>query len=487
MSGLVLQTDVYLMKNSFLYYVNKQDSSHLNGPTKVPLSTDNAKTVSSLTDDPIKDLLDANGPTKVPLSTDDPKNVSVHTDNPEKESLDTNSSKKITFRTDDPQKDLLHTDSPKKVSLSTDSTKKVPVVQPESAIELNIKNSTEEKFVGKFQNYIGNKQKSSANDVYKCPEWSITRRYEIPPADLACKPRKPLPSGCKYAMETYIYNQSKNTCKNKPNIKNICDRSSEGKFSCSFDACGDHNYNGEIFIHIFDKTDGDIDVYTKINKSMMNDLNNKVELAANNTIKDGYNFMFLSCGEDIKKTQFLILPPLLPNIDGNQSTNVDDQNADVTAKKPTPKININVFICDSISRAHFYRSLKHSINTINDINSNSQKYRNAEVLDFELFQAIHGHSQENTYALMTGQTFLSNVSSSEREKTPSEINKFYKFLQEHKYETLYQDDMCYECGYGLKREIGALGKPFVEYKKILDMDSNIDDYGKVSIQSMHTC
>ena len=329
------------------------------------------------------------------------------------------------------------------------NTVKVLLVQASTIVNVSKQPNTTEK------------PDDQTGNVFQCPELSIKKRYEVPAADLSCKPRLPLRSGCKYAMDTYVYDNTINSCKTQPIIKNICNRFTNGSFSCSFDACGE-TYNGDIWIHIFDKTNGVVDVYEVINKSS-NNLKRKVEEAAKHTMKNEYNFMFLSCGGTVNKTQFIVLPPV-------------EFRAKVV--EPTSRISINIFIYDSISRAHFYRSLKHSIEAMNDINTNSHKYHSAEVLDFELFQSIHGHSQENTYALMTGKTFPENISLVKREITPVKMDEFYKFLKKNGYDTFFQDDMCYESGFGVRRDIGALIYYFKDYKGKLDA-FGIDDYGKI--------
>ena len=86
------------------------------------------------------------------------------------------------------------------------------------------------------------------------------------------------------------------------------------------------------------------------------------------------------------------------------------------------KININVVMLDSISRAHFFRSLKKTIRTFDEINSDTQS--GAEVLDFQQFQALHGHSADNSRALFTGHVFPKEFTQTKKEESSVGIEEF---------------------------------------------------------------
>lgn len=302
-------------------------------------------------------------------------------------------------------------------------------------------------------------------EFFKCPHLEIKKAFEVPLYNLACKPHIPSQSGCKFAANEYVYNTTTNTCKKQRSIENICNKTVGGVYTCSFDVCGKH-FHGNVLIHVFDERTGNVKV-TDYEGTSVKQLENKVQIAVDETVRKGHNYLFLSCGGNKNQTQLLSFLP---------TEHLSSRQPPSVTREKQKKININLFNYDSVSRAHFYRSLQKSIKAMNQINSNQHKYH-AEILDFELFQSIHGHSQENSYAMMTGNVFPKTISPKDRELTPTRIQEFYKFLKEMNYDTFYQDDMCMYSGYGLKRDFGALEKDFVEYKAMLDDESYIDDYG----------
>ena len=70
-----------------------------------------------------------------------------------------------------------------------------------------------------------------------------------------------------------------------------------------------------------------------------------------------------------------------------------------------------------------------------------------QVIDFELFQAVHGHTNEVLHGLFTGKLFPPNATL--KEKAVSEFGKFFGKFEESGYHTLYNDDMCYDKWWGI--------------------------------------
>ena len=109
---------------------------------------------------------------------------------------------------------------------------------------------------------------------------------------------------------------------------------------------------------------------------------------------------------------------------------------------------------DSIARAHFYRSLHKTIETFKTINSNDHS-DDTEVLDFKLFQALHGHTAVNAYALFNGSVFPTYMTDSAIESREKGINHFFNYFQCKGYHTLYQDDMCFKGIWGFRQDVGG--------------------------------
>ena len=142
-----------------------------------------------------------------------------------------------------------------------------------------------------------------------------------------------------------------------------------------------------------------------------------------------------------------------------------------------PHINVNMVLLDSVSRAHFYRSLPSTIAAFSDINSN--KTTEAEVLDFELFQSVHGHSAENIHALFSGSLNPDNMTDDEREKIAVGVNNLYGKFKQAGYHTVYQDDLCWAQWWGMRMDLGSPKT----WKKFLNEIKNsfIDDTGMLCI------
>ena len=160
----------------------------------------------------------------------------------------------------------------------------------------------------------------------------------------------------------------------------------------------------------------------------------------------------------------------------------EHKTAQSSSKQPSkssrPYVNVNVILLDSVSRAHFYRSLPSTIAAFNEINSN--KTTEAEVLDFELFQSVHGHSAENIHALFSGSLNPDNMADDEREKIAAGVNNLYEKFKQAGYHTVYQDDLCWTQWWGMRMELGSP----TTWKEFSDKIKNsfIDDTGMLSIK-----
>ena len=134
--------------------------------------------------------------------------------------------------------------------------------------------------------------------------------------------------------------------------------------------------------------------------------------------------------------------------------------------------NINIILLDSVSRSHFFRSLKKTTKFLRKTDLHS----NADVLDFELFQSIHGHTTENLHGLFNGKLLSSNYTDREKEFMKTEFQVLLKYVKNQGYKVIYQEDMCWQGTYGLNTDLGV----FLEWEKFYNEfkeNSFIDDPG----------
>ena len=148
-----------------------------------------------------------------------------------------------------------------------------------------------------------------------------------------------------------------------------------------------------------------------------------------NTLRK-FSFCFLRCKTGRKKyaQQILMFPPLL-----------DIEDSEFLPDKKDPSlININIVMLDSVSRAHFYRSLPKTVSTLRNIVYN--KSINATVLDFELLQSSAPFTFHNIRAFMSGKSDFDYI---EHSNGTYQIEVLYKKMKNQGYYTLLQEDSCW--------------------------------------------
>ena len=148
-----------------------------------------------------------------------------------------------------------------------------------------------------------------------------------------------------------------------------------------------------------------------------------------NTLRK-FSFCFLRCKTGRKKyaQQILMFPPLL-----------DIEDSEFLPDKKDPSlININIVMLDSVSRAHFYRTLPKTVSTLRNIVYN--KSINATVLDFELLQSSAPFTFHNIRAFMSGKSDFDYI---EHSNGTYQIEVLYKKMKNQGYYTLLQEDSCW--------------------------------------------
>ena len=177
------------------------------------------------------------------------------------------------------------------------------------------------------------------------------------------------------------------------------------------------------------------------NFSQVSELETQLPRIALQSFQNKFNFVFVKCfsaaNEQSLFSQLITIP------------------AEITTEK-APKqrakntINVNIVLLDSVSRPHFYRSLPKTIQTFKTL---TQRALSAKVFDFELFQAVHGHTTQNEHALFTGQ-LLPELDPEVRSPSVKPEVLFGQFKSAG-YQTLWQEDLCWTSRWGLVNDLAV--------------------------------
>ena len=292
--------------------------------------------------------------------------------------------------------------------------------------------------------------------LYKLSEKSIeytTSAYAIRPEIRKCHDQKAPP------YELCKINETKsNSSENNLEIKcdfNICDKTK--KMSVEFMDYGD-GYMKE----------------KEIPKTSTNmEIEKLVLQVAEEVRKHDLPFVFVNCTavDGAIVSQILTFLPPLPRLQDNAHRD---------------KININIFLVDSVSRPHFYRSFPDTVDYLKVI-KNDSNYP-AHVFNFEFFQAVHGHTNENERALFNGSVFPAHLSGKTRDRTPVNLNPLYKVFKESGFQTMFLDDLCWRGHWGImdKYKVGSW-KSLQSKLSESDIDSRGKGHFVVGFSSLKTC
>lgn len=200
-----------------------------------------------------------------------------------------------------------------------------------------------------------------------------------------------------------------------------------------------------VIIKTFSSKEEELEI--RLSSKNIKEIQKLIPLAAKESTYEGFNFLFLQCANEEENIepyetigQLLLLPPTKLVSTKEKRTH-----------KYSEDFNVNIVLLDSVSRSHFYGSLPHTIEKINYVNKNSD----TEILDFELFQSIHGHTVENLHALFTGQLFPKQWSDAQLEKAALGIGEMFERFANSGYHTYYHDDLCYKEWWGLRMDLGS--------------------------------
>jgi len=115
-------------------------------------------------------------------------------------------------------------------------------------------------------------------------------------------------------------------------------------------------------------------------------------------------------------------------------------------------INVNIILLDSVSRPHFYRSLPKTVETFRKL-AEMPNNASASVFDFELFQAVHGHTAHNEHAFFTGQ--LLPPLDPEEDPPSVKADALFGHFKRAGYQTMWQEDLCWTAGWGIVSDLVA--------------------------------
>ena len=305
--------------------------------------------------------------------------------------------------------------------------------------------------------------------ILSCPVQEIARKHPIPKdgnEEIACKPHVAPLKACQYTEKAYKIDEKLQTCKDNNNeiycAINSENQSGEIKFVCN------NKHKCDLYtIYSLDWSNGgEVMLHKAQNISYLESLMEKYALKM---INQNIYFLFIQCIREPNypsRTQLIILPAR-PKKQKQMRGN---------------KLNINIVLLDSLSRAHFYRSLPVVIEMFNDINKGIVS--NAEIIDYELFQSVHGHSAENFHALFTGKLLPKYLTDRQKEGANVGIGELYGILKDQGYETMYQDDLCWMYWWGVRMELGMVSN-WNELKKAIPQ-ANIDYTGIFSTTFLHS-
>ena len=267
---------------------------------------------------------------------------------------------------------------------------------------------------------------------YPCPYMGLGKVYNETLEDnkISCKPRILTAKDCKIANKAYRINSKPLRCTADKPIKDLCVfretwRSSPDMVTsvrCDLTACG----GNPVQVITIDPEYGILDDIERWYKfATAKSLEYFIpDYVMKNSFK-GLQFCYLRCRHPTRQEfikQILSFPPIMEEF----------EKPDVLLNKNV--LNFNILVLDSVSRAHFYRSLPETVRTMrNIVNDNSKR---ATVLDFELMQSTAPYTFYNMRSFMSGKT-------QENKKQEYGIKLLYGLLKSKGFYTMLQEDSCW--------------------------------------------
>ncbi|EDO39325.1 predicted protein [Nematostella vectensis] len=281
---------------------------------------------------------------------------------------------------------------------------------------------------------------SEEEDLNTCPKYGVTK-IDLPYGK--CRPHQASKEACALAKELYFLEATLTACKTPP-MRDICSivRSEFPRFTvrCFRGQCLEGNSKRPLLVQSVDPFDGKI--VTAKSFYFVEDMELELPRILKKCIQDQFPFLFIKCTrqENHKEHVTQLIPVRAEMLLGQRSSKPRSAHA----------LNVNILLLDSVSRAHFYRSLPKTIALFKEWSeSNSAP---AEIFDFELFQSVEGHTAENTHALFTGRFLPPHK---EEENLPVEMGYLFGRFAGAGYQTMWQEDLCWEALWGLMTDLAV--------------------------------
>ena len=319
-----------------------------------------------------------------------------------------------------------------------------------------------------------NKKKQIAS---LCPNiHSLHEQEETLYNGMACKPRAPPIEACDYTAEKFKLRPSILTCKDKDEIQhsyalcgepNMVVQSTDIEITCDISVC---DKNKDILIEELDESTGQLRK-KRVDENVRGSNEKFGKLVAGTLLRarnKNLNFVFLNCtkkGEKSSISQMISVLPKLQHVESSER------------KLHGGKLNVNILLLDSISRAHFYRSFPKTLQYLRE-KQHSKIPKTASFFEFEFFQAINGHTHENENAFFSGSLYPANYSKKQIARSPTNPQILYGAFKEAGYQTLYLEDLCWRGRYGIMDSLKASNWNILEERVGA---SNIDSTGTTCI------
>ena len=319
-------------------------------------------------------------------------------------------------------------------------------------------------------NYL-QEQVTGREQLDVCPKLTLYTTNQSKAPYGICKPHRPTQAACKLAHKLYNENMVKRQCKVTQGTGDICHilekpkingKKREGIVHCENTICSAvDEFVNPFRVKTLDPQTGDIQ--TEKEFETVDNLEKGLVGILKKTAKARIYFVFVQCRGE-KGDWISQLLPIDPRLTIREADSPRDPRA----------VNVNIILVDSVARAHFYRSLPRTVKTFQSWIDQPSRAP-ATVLDFELFQAVEGHTAENTHALFTG-TFINPNSSGS-----VEMDVLFGHYKKAGYQTTWQEDLCFEGVWGLMLDLKAIDWRDMQR---LSQEAHIDHTGRAILGGM---
>ncbi|KAK3099173.1 hypothetical protein FSP39_000523 [Pinctada imbricata] len=304
--------------------------------------------------------------------------------------------------------------------------------------------------------------------------------------NVTCRRVRPISDSCHIAEEIF-HSEPPVECDQALRVDVCTVVFSQDRYTiqCKSDDC-----HGHLSFGVFSNTDGTIKWTTVANSSIL-------QARLNGLLHGGHHhsFCIIKClraksarefirnyasevGDDI----FLQYEDWFPEYFGQQLLVLPPS----VSKRPVQKheiqdtnINVNIIFIDSVSRHHFFRSMKKTLEVFSHINSNYNANGSTIVLDYELLQGIKSRTFENLETLFSGKINLHEKPFGTLEMPPHPLqtdillNKF----RYQGYRTLWLEDLCFMWEWGISKDLLVHNKKLDEKETWKDLQNALRNAG----------